>query len=338
MKRPAVISAIAFICLAPHVRAQDFKAYQNYDFVAGEKVLFEDDFRADTDGEFPAHWKLVSGQGVVNKFNGEPVFALTDGNYAVVEPRMKVKSYLTDPFTIEFDFFPKAGGFEKLIVFLKNADDEERRVGFGYDVWTEALEHDLTASYPGSSEDFKDKWHHVAMIFKNKQVKCYEDQFRVLVVPDFDFAPQSASFGGIGDGANPLIFKNVRIASGGGMNTLDALTKDGKYITHGILFDVSQATVKPQSMGAISEVVKALKANPALKVEIGGHTDADGDAAKNMTLSQARADAVKKIMVDQGIDAARLTTKGYGASKPIDKNDSPEGKANNRRVEFTKVG
>jgi OmpA-OmpF porin, OOP family len=74
-----------------------------------------------------------------------------------------------------------------------------------------------------------------------------------------------------------------------------------------------------------------------VRLEIGGHTDADGDPAKNLTLSTARAEAVKKLLVDQGIDAARLTTKGYGATKPIDSNTTPEDKANNRRVEFVKL-
>jgi outer membrane protein OmpA-like peptidoglycan-associated protein len=120
------------------------------------------------------------------------------------------------------------------------------------------------------------------------------------------------------------------------MNLVDQLTKEGRLVTHGILFDVAQSSVKPESMGTIRQIVAALKANPSMKLEIDGHTDADGDAAKNMTLSQSRADAVKKIIVDQGIDASRLTTHGYGASKPIDSNTTPEGKANNRRVEFVK--
>jgi OOP family OmpA-OmpF porin len=89
-------------------------------------------------------------------------------------------------------------------------------------------------------------------------------------------------------------------------------------------------------MGEINLVTALMTSHPELKFEIGGHTDSDGDNAYNLKLSQQRADAVKQQLISQGIDASRFTTKGYGSSKPIADNTSPEGKANNRRVEFTK--
>ncbi len=320
---------------AVRLDAQDFKAYQNYDFVPGDQIIFDDDFTKDPDGEFPAHWKLEEGQGVVNKVEGQPAFVLTQGNYVKVAPRMKAATYLPAAFTLEFDFYVKPDSTQRLLV---NLDPENtRRVVFGPDPHTEGLEKDLEGSYRGDPEQFASKWHHAALSFQNSQIKAYIDQYRVLVVPDAGFKPTAVEFDAATEPDNEIMFTNVRLASGGGANVLSKLTTDGKLVTHGILFDVNQSTVKPPSMGTIAEIVKVLKANPALKVEIGGHTDADGDAAKNLALSQARADAVKKVLVEQGIDAGRITTKGYGATKPIDKNDSPEGKANNRRVEFTKV-
>jgi outer membrane protein OmpA-like peptidoglycan-associated protein len=90
-------------------------------------------------------------------------------------------------------------------------------------------------------------------------------------------------------------------------------------------------------MGALNEIAKLLKGHSDLKFEIDGHTDSDGNDDANMKLSQSRADAVKAQLVKMGIDESRLSAKGFGETKPVDKNDSAEGKANNRRVEFVKM-
>jgi outer membrane protein OmpA-like peptidoglycan-associated protein len=90
-------------------------------------------------------------------------------------------------------------------------------------------------------------------------------------------------------------------------------------------------------MGVINEIVKLMKDHPEINFSVEGHTDSDGEAAFNQNLSERRADAVVAEMVMLGIDKLRLTSKGFGESVPIDTNNTPEGKANNRRVEFVKI-
>ena len=107
-------------------------------------------------------------------------------------------------------------------------------------------------------------------------MKVYIDQFRVLVVPDMHMTPASIQWGGIGGQDNPLIFSNIRLASGGGMNMIGQTFTDAKIVTHGILFDVDKATLKPESMGTLNQVKRILTQNPALKFEIDGHTDNTG--------------------------------------------------------------
>jgi OmpA-OmpF porin, OOP family len=318
-------------------------SYQNYDFVPGDTILFEDDFTEDQDGEFPSHWDLEKGQAVVNKMSGEPAFCLTEGNYCQVYPLMKTKSYLTNPFTVEFDYYPRSGASGP-IVFLQYKDsdgsDDHAEVNFANNgsVSTGYLPHDFSADYPNEEDNtYFNKWHHCAMIYKDNQLKCYVDQYRVLVVPNVGIVPISLGFGGIGDMTNPIVITGIRVAAGGNMNMIGKKFTASKIVTHGITFDIDKADIKPESMGTLNMIVGVMKGNPDLKFEIDGHTDNTGDATHNMTLSQQRADAVKTQLVSMGIDASRLSTKGFGDTRPIDTNDTPEGRANNRRVEFIKM-
>lgn len=318
-----------------------FKTYQNYDFVPGDNVLFEDHFTDDQDGEFPSHWDLEKGQAVLNKVNGIPAMVITEGNYAKVTPRMKTASYLTDPFTVECDYYVHNGGDYGINIFFENGD-KETHINYGVhgEVGSAYFTRDFNADYPDKNakyEDYYNKWHHIAIIYKNKQIKCYLDQYRVLVMPNVDFVPASIKVGGIGSQDNPIIFTNLRIASGGSMNMIGQKFTESKIVTHGINFDIDKATIKPESMGTLNMIVKVMTDNPDLKFEVDGHTDNTGTAAHNLTLSQQRADAVRDQLIKMGIDASRLTSKGFGDTKPISDNNTPEGKANNRRVEFVKM-
>ena len=313
-------------------------SYQSYDFTPGDTIIFSDDFTTTADGEFPDQWELTKGQAVVNKAAGYPAFLLTDGNYAQVHPRMKTKTYLSDQFTVEYDLYGNPGVYA-LIVEMENGDNSAHYQVGRDEASYEADSVHLAGSLPPAIRDdaFDNKWHHVAVVYRKPQMKIYVDQYRVLTVPDAKFVPQSLVFEGIGDQEKPITFRNVRLASGGGMNMVGKKFTDAKIVTHGINFDVDKATLRPESMGTLNQIKSLMTSDPSLKFEIDGHTDNSGSAGHNLGLSQQRADAVKAQLVSMGISADRLTTKGYGDTEPMASNDSPEGKANNRRVEFVRT-
>lgn len=105
-------------------------------------------------------------------------------------------------------------------------------------------------------------------------------------------------------------------------------------IIQGITFDQNNATIRPESKPTLENSVAVLKEYPALRVLISGHTDTTGLRERNIQLSQQRAESVKKYLVDQGIDANRIETKGFGPDEPVDTNVSAAGRARNRRIEF----
>jgi outer membrane protein OmpA-like peptidoglycan-associated protein len=115
------------------------------------------------------------------------------------------------------------------------------------------------------------------------------------------------------------------------------ISSSGRYVSHGILFDTDSDRLKPESAPVIQTIAKGLETNPNLRLLIEGHTDSVGNAAHNKDLSKRRAEAVKAVLVSQfNVDASRLTTEGMGSSKPLDSNDTPQGRSQNRRVEFVK--
>ena len=134
-----------------------------------------------------------------------------------------------------------------------------------------------------------------------------------------------------------FLLGNIRLAVGA-PDTRNKLITEGKFVTTGITFDVNSDKLKPTSYGVLKQIATALTENADVKIKIIGHTDSDGDDAKNLDLSKRRAASVKAALSNEfGIDAARLETDGKGETQIIDKSPTPEGKANNRRVEFIKL-
>ncbi|MBP1648177.1 MAG: Peptidoglycan-associated outer membrane protein [Bacteroidetes bacterium] len=108
-------------------------------------------------------------------------------------------------------------------------------------------------------------------------------------------------------------------------------------VLEGVEFKTGSAEITPASDETLTKVYNAMSQNPGIEVEIQGYTDNTGKKATNQKLSLARAEAVKKYMVDKGISASRMTTKGFGPDKPIADNKTKEGRQKNRRIEFLRL-
>lgn len=133
---------------------------------------------------------------------------------------------------------------------------------------------------------------------------------------NFDI-PMTASYQEV---VKDIQLKNVKVGS--------------KIVLRNIFFDFNKATIRPESTAELERLIKLLNDVPTMKIEISGHTDSKGSDDYNMKLSQSRADAVVKYLIEKGIAKERLTAVGYGETKPIDTNDTDEGRQNNRRTEF----
>ena len=109
-------------------------------------------------------------------------------------------------------------------------------------------------------------------------------------------------------------------------------------ILKNIFFETAKYDLKPESQIELNKLIDLLNKNPKMKIELSGHTDNVGGKEYNQTLSENRAKAVYDYLVAHNISAERLSYKGYGDTKPIDTNDTDQGRANNRRTEFKVVG
>jgi len=333
-------------------RQQMTVRWNKYDFVPGDKLIFEDNQENEQNGEFPSRWDHAGGGSVENVLFGEtPVIWFKDEDTWIV-PFMKDpdKDYLPDIFTVEFDAWFEN---EEYCQFYLEWYDMKNQDDIGYELRKLQIRPNEVsiygvgeAFYPGAGyeyniEDDKSFWRHIAISFNKRALKVYFDDARVLNIPNVNANPTGISISGGAfntagiEGINRFI-KNIRIAEGG-VRLYDKFLSEGKIIANGIRFDVNKATIKPESMGVINEIVKLMKDHPEINFSVEGHTDSDGEAVFNQTLSERRAEAVVAEMVMLGIDKSRLTSKGFGESAPIDTNNTPEGKANNRRVEFVKI-
>jgi len=307
-----------------------------FDFVPGSKVLVYDDF-AETDvGEYPAKWTPKDGGGntaEVVQQDGRKFFQSrysAEGAEASMHwLRYEIKGDLPKNFTIELDADVQ-GPFT--IVFSDQSSFGGQEISFEPErVKSHNVENNVNL---GSGVK------HIAMNVSGTSVKAYVGGERVLNDPDAIERPvKRIGFrfdSTAGEPNRGQMFTAFRLAEGG-KDFKTMLAGSGRIVSHGILFDTGSDVLKPESGPELRNILQLMQEDPKLRFAVEGHTDNQGGPGINRPLSERRAAAVKAWLVKQGIDPSRLTSKGFGDTKPIDTNTTAEGRANNRRVEFAKI-
>ncbi len=313
--------------------------WSKYDFVPGDRVIFEDNLEGEENGEFPSRWDLERGVVEVAQFGGDNVIMFRNGTPAIVPYFKEAKEdYLPDVFTVEFDLYCANADFNLYLYDRKNQKSGSP-TGYTYlQIDNKSMEFGLSSSVlPDAGSLPVRRWMHVSVAYTNGKLKAYMDETRLINIPRIDFDPKGISlYTYHARNDNQFYVKNVRIAEGG-VKYYDRVMQDGKIIANGIRFDTGKSSLKPESMGVINEIYNLMDQNPDLKFSVEGHTDNVGDDASNLVLSTDRARTVMETLVRMGISEDRLTSKGLGETQPMDDNNVPEGRANNRRVEFVKI-
>lgn len=332
----------------PEEKPQPQLIWAKYDFVPGTEIIFEDNQEGEQNGEFPSKWDLKSGTVENAGFGNENVIYFREtGNDNGIVPLMKNPSadYLPEEFTIEFDAHFEKGKYSSYYLYFYDKKNKTQKRFSNYLTFyvneasfspNNTTSKEYNNAKPGNVDKESSHWRHIAISFNKRALKVYFDDQRLLNIPNVSEDPAGITIGTNHSTPEKNQFiKNIRIAKGA-VPLYDKFLTDGKFVTTGIKFDVNKATIKPESMGTINYVVKMMTEHPELKFSVEGHTDSDGEDTLNQRLSEARSKAVMEKMTELGISADRLTCKGFGESKPMTGNDTPEGKAQNRRVEFVK--
>ncbi len=303
--------------------SSEFKSYSKFDFVAGEQVIYFEDFSQDAIGDFPDKWNTNSSGEIVAISNTEGKWLKTarDGKY---KPEIRTTGF-PDNFTIEFDMIFKApttfemgSSFQTMMIDFFVAQNEQSLTVDQNDGGTgTGARFSMQAGSEFNALNWKDgepgmhntqnkdlfsgkngKLCHVSIWIQKERGRLYIDETKVFDLPMF--LPAGVKYNAICFTSNDNIeedqlqnfVSNIRIAVGS-PDMRNKLITEGKLVTHGILFDVNSDKIKSESYGTLKEISKVLTENADVKVRIIGHTDSDGVDAANLDLSKRRAASVK---------------------------------------------
>lgn len=332
------------------------KSNSKFDFVAGEKELYFDNFERLNTGDFPAEFNTNASGEIVNFDDRKGKWLNMTKNGAFIPANIK---QIPENFTLEFEV-----GI--------NTDPTNNYPGFGLNFTTESDDlmkerffskgTSIVYLHPGAAQlnvqivpsNGSEIYNEISMpqwnaknnsfvkvsVWRQKgRLRVYVNEDKLVDMPRFFTETKTYDFAFFRSFFEEceVYITNIRYAVAGADNRNKLIT-EGRFVTNGILFDVNSDTIKPESASVLYEMAAVLKENSTVKVKIIGHTDSDGDAQANLSLSQKRALAVKNSLVNNyGITANRFQTDGKGESEPLNGNKTSAEKAQNRRVEFIKL-
>ncbi|HKA57291.1 MAG TPA: OmpA family protein [Gemmatimonadales bacterium] len=349
-----VVAVLAAVALVPATAGaqggaakSDSKIWENYDFVPGSKVIFYTDFSEDRVGNFARGLKYVSGPAEIVERGAVKMLRSTGPSTFLIP----VGRALPQRFTLEIDVIAPTeaiGGYDYVAIEGGSELDRGEQsaevnwtpegsliMGGGQDVGTSEKRVPEAEAARALGQVT-----HLRILMDSAYFKMYANEKRLYNIPVLQFRRDSVIRVLVkgGEEQNQATFlTSIRVAESDADVMYDALTTKGRWITQGILFATGKADLQPESRPVLREIAGTLKKYGDLKILIEGHTDNVGSPATNLTLSDARAAAVKATLVsDFGVDAGRITTKGLGDTKPAVPNTTAAGRAQNRRVEIVK--
>ena len=333
----------------------DYTAYKSFNFMAGDSILFYEDFVDKSKKRWNAY--DIADLNIVHHEN-KNWLEVKSGQFYPIELKT-----LPENFTLEFDVFTpdnNTGTLDIRFICQSQADrladpylDNSGLIHFspitqkpktGLGGYIKKVNGDEVN--PLNEFHFYSWQPELAYHYARISLSCINNKVSVWVnkeqvMDDIDLLVSSNAYfltfhlQNYFVAENRMYLTNFRLATGNANPKLELATKK-KFVTQNIYFDVNSDVIRPNSYSVLKQIAASIQAIDE-DILIVGHTDSDGTDEANLVLSQKRAAAVKRALVNEfGIDEDRLTTGGKGESVPLNRNTTPAGKAQNRRVEFIK--
>lgn len=314
------------------------------DFERGERPVGHWDFAADVVGDFPRRLELGEGSWDVVEYGGGRLLRSTGSRWS--DFQVPLPETLPERFTLEFDVLFSTPSQQIVVATSPIQGRSVQRYpaalirvvrnATGLEIPSQGRQ--FTAAMEGDGRVI-DRPTTIRMMVDGSHVKVYAGAARVANVPN---APLERSdrlhfmdaYGASAE--NPIFIGSIRVDAGG-RDLYAAIERDGRVAVRDILFDTDSERIRPESREALDAIGAMLREHADLRLSIEGHTDSQGADAHNLDLSERRAAAVRRWLIEEyAIDAARLRAEGRGENAPVATNDTPEGRQQNRRVELVR--